>query len=96
MIGSSPGRPGPYSCALAALNRARSRYDAAARVFKPAYHHNEGKLTGREPLTQAEHTAAMRRMQWHKAWIEVGEAAIRSHTSEYQKRTGSWCSSDGT
>jgi len=82
MIGSSPGRPGPYSCALAALNRARSRYDAAALVFKPAYHHNEGKLTGREPLTQAEHTAAMRRMQWHKEWVEHGESVIQNYQSD--------------
>lgn len=89
MTGSRPGHPGPYSCALAALNRARSRYEAVARTFKPRYHHNDTKLFEASPLTQGQHTAIMRQLQWRSEWIKYGEEIIRGYQhSPFDTRDG--------
>lgn len=77
--GSSPGRPGPYSCCLAAINRARSRYDAAAKRLIPPYRHNESKLMRTEPpMSNEKHHAINRTLQWHKEWLLTGEAIMHS------------------
>lgn len=93
----SSGTPGPYSCALAALSRARTRYDEAAKRLIPRYHHNDSKLIRSiVPMSNARCHAIDRTMQWHKEWIVIGEETLRQYTREYQRRTGSWCQSDGT
>lgn len=68
-----------YIHGAAALKRAHARYNAVARAFKPTYAHNDSKLLTASPLSQEQHYALMRQLQWRKEWIMYGEGIMRKY-----------------